>query len=209
MDTFGAELLWSVYLHTCTSWLCYGRRPGRQSPDTTPEHAWTAARRRGTARAGAVRGCRGEPVDPSSGMSDRRPGAASRLPARHGMPALPARAAAPRRAAPEGPVDGGRAPEPRCLRRPRDPFALPEPESVEHSPRCRYARPAGPRRPLSRLPLAPPSSPPLGLAGLTRPSVLRPALRGLDCGFLLIGTGSPCVAQAGRQLTAVRSHPSE
>ncbi|EGV94315.1 Magnesium transporter MRS2-like, mitochondrial [Cricetulus griseus] len=52
--------------------------------------------------------------------------AASRLPSHHGMPALPAQAASPRRAVPAGPVCG--APEPRCLLRSRDPAALREPE---------------------------------------------------------------------------------
>lgn len=200
-----------VYLYTCISWpvkvAVTGRRR-RKHRLSTPEHAWTAARRRGTARAGAVCDCCSALICSSSGMPGRRLVAASRLPARHGMPALLARVAAPRHAVSEGPVYGGCAPEPRCLLRPRDPAAFREPEGAEHTPCCRYARPAGPC-PLPRLPLAPPSSPLLGLARLTRPLVPRPALQGLDCGFLFIETGSPCVAQAGRQLTAVLSHPSE
>lgn len=73
-------------------------------------------------------------------------------------------------------------------------------------------RAAGTRVPRGSAASAPPALGPgvltvLGLAGLTLPLVLRPALRGLDCGFLFIETGSPCVTQASRQLTVVLSHP--
>lgn len=216
MNTLEAELLWSVYLLTCTPWglLRTQTRPSVTGPRrrkhrlSTPEHAWTAARRRGTARAGAVRDCCGARVYRSSGMPGRRLVAASRLPARHGMPALLARVAAPGRAVSEGPVYGGCAPEPRCLLRPRDPAALREPKGAQHTPRCRYARPAGPRGLCPACP-CPAVLTLLGLARLALPLVPRPPLQGLDCGFLFIETRSPCVTQAGRQLTAVLSHPSE
>lgn len=89
----------------------------------------------GTARAGAVRGCPGTQIYPGSGMPGRLLVAVSRLPAHHGVPALPAPAATPRRAVPAGPVC--RAPEPCCLLRSRDPSALRAPEGTELARRCR------------------------------------------------------------------------
>lgn len=182
MDTFRAELLRPLHLHTGrflpryrtqTPSSAAGYR-GRTHKSPLPEHAQAAPRRRGTVRAGAVRRCRRARLYPGSGMPGRSLVAGSPLPARHGMPALPAPAAAPRRAVPAGPVYRGCAPE-----RSRDPAAR-EPEGAERVPRCRYACPAGLRLPLALL----------SSAGLTPPQLSSQHLGGLDRGFSFVETGS-------------------